>query len=64
MMSKAGSGFQEAGLAVIGILMAVVLLPVCRFRPGKLVIWLRNADFLVLAPFCVGTGNSGGCNEF
>lgn len=54
IMSKAGSGFQEAGLAVIGILMAAVLLAVCCFRRGK---WIGYGmlTFWFLAPFCVGT---------
>lgn len=54
IMSKAGSGFQEAGLAVIGILMAALLLAVCCFRRGK---WIGYGmlTFWFLAPFCVGT---------
>ena len=54
IMSKAGSGFQEAGLAVIGILMAALLLAVCCFRRGK---WIGYGMliFWFLAPFCVGT---------
>ena len=61
IMSKAGSGFQEAGLAVIGILMAALLLAICCFRRGK---WmLRNADFLVSGTFLCWNSNSGGCND-
>ena len=54
IMSKAGSGFQEAGLAVIGILMAALLLAICCFRRGK---WIGYGmlTFWFLAPFCVGT---------
>ena len=54
IMSKAGSGFQEAGLAVIGILMAALLLAICCFRRGK---WIGYGMliFWFLAPFCVGT---------
>ena len=54
IMSKAGRGFQEAGLAVIGILMAALLLAICCFRRGK---WIGYGmlTFWFLAPFCVGT---------